>query len=231
MKILHITDLHSYKPFYQWVAEQAHHYDAICITGDLIAGAGHYAANESVEQQIAFIKQWSSTITTPLFLCSGNHDLDVEDELNFDPNDFSSAIDDEDGYHQSDAIDVAPSSNWLLNCKSHNVFTDGDIQTINHITIGVAAYQTEQLSRYAQCDILLHHEPPANTKTAIQDNTDWGSECLFEALNNKVISPQYVLCGHVHKPLKNLDNIHNTVIYNPGASFIAQEPKHNIITL
>lgn len=163
-----------------------------------------------------------------LFLCSGNHDLEIEDELNFDLNDFSSAMDDDEGYHQNDDIENKPASNWLLSCKSQNVFTDGDIQVINSITIGVAAYQTEQLSRFAQCDILLHHEPPANTKTAIQDNTDWGSKCLYDALK-KIIAPQYVLCGHVHKPLAHNSKIKNTIIINPGACFTAQEPRHQII--
>ena len=83
------------------------------------------------------------------------------------------------------------------------------------------------LSRFNLCNILIHHEPPAHTATAIQQGEDFGNDELYYALKNKTISPDYVLCGHVHSPDKNRVSIHKTIICNPGASFNDTVPNKN----
>jgi len=54
---------------------------------------------------------------------------------------------------------------------------------------------------------------------------------LYLALTHEHIKPHYVLCGHVHKPKSNKDQIKNTIVLNPGATFDNDGPKHNYITL
>jgi Icc-related predicted phosphoesterase len=65
----------------------------------------------------------------------------------------------------------------------------------------------------------------------MQDGADWGNSKLYQALKNKIISPDYVLCGHVHHPNKTSSRINKTVIFNPGADFTKKIPKHRILVL
>ncbi|RXK53499.1 hypothetical protein ESB00_17555 [Oleiharenicola lentus] len=69
MKILHVTDLHGNLPWYHWLAREAHRYDLICLSGDLIE------LNDSAPQQMAAITEVLAGIRTPLAICSGNHDM------------------------------------------------------------------------------------------------------------------------------------------------------------
>ncbi|GEM_PF-4349876 len=73
--------------------------------------------------------------------------------------------------------------------------------------------------------------PPENTATSNQKGKDWGCMDLYLALTHEHIKPHYVLCGHVHKPKSNKDQIKNTIVLNPGATFDNDGPKHNYITL
>ena len=36
MKLLHVADLHFRTRWFEWVAAQAPHYDAVCVAGDLL---------------------------------------------------------------------------------------------------------------------------------------------------------------------------------------------------
>jgi Icc-related predicted phosphoesterase len=68
MKILHVTDLHGELPWYQWLAREAHKFDLVCLSGDLIH------LDDSASRQIAEVTRVLREIRTPLAICSGNHD-------------------------------------------------------------------------------------------------------------------------------------------------------------
>lgn len=71
MKILHITDIHFKIFVFDWIASHQNQYDAICITGDFL----DESCDTTVNDQVNYISDWLSRIITPIFVCSGNHDL------------------------------------------------------------------------------------------------------------------------------------------------------------
>ena len=81
MKILHTTDLHFTKHWFTWIALQQNNYDVFCITGDFLESS----KDETLLEQIEWISSWMKSFKKPLFVCSGNHDieeLENEDWLN-----------------------------------------------------------------------------------------------------------------------------------------------------
>ena len=88
MKILHTTDLHFTKHWFTWIALQQNNYDVFCITGDFLESSN----DETLLEQIEWISSWMKSFKKPLFVCSGNHDieeLENEDWLNQIPNVYS----------------------------------------------------------------------------------------------------------------------------------------------
>lgn len=74
LTILHVTDLHFYKPYYQWILEQIGSFDVLCITGDLI-GEMHPSARTSKTRQINWVsndKINNSLISNPGASFDGN---------------------------------------------------------------------------------------------------------------------------------------------------------------
>lgn len=223
MTILHVTDLHFYKPYYQWILEQVGNFDILCLTGDLI-GEMRPTARINKTSQINWVSKWIEQLTMPTFICSGNHDVDGDndDDLLLDLGDF---IND---------VGCCPSIDetfWLNKIKNPQVFTDNRIHTIRSITFGCVPYYGYGLDEYSNCDVLLHHDPPDNSKTCIQAGCAFGSLELYQSLIMGIISPSYVLCGHVHRPLANEDKIRNSFVINPGASFGGNMPNHKYITI
>ena len=71
MKILHITDLHFNKKWFEWIAQQENFFDVFCISGDFLESS----KDETLKEQIEWITQWIKKFEKPLFTCSGNHDI------------------------------------------------------------------------------------------------------------------------------------------------------------
>lgn len=64
--------------------------------------------------------------------------------------------------------------------------------------------------------------------------SEWVSKWLKELdkyLAIRVISPRYILCGHVENPSANRDCIFGVEIVNPGAQHNALVPNHKIIKI
>lgn len=72
MHLLHVTDLHFHRPWFQWVARCANDFDAIVISGDVL-DLYHPTPQDA---QIEWVSGWAGTVEVPLVICSGNHDLD-----------------------------------------------------------------------------------------------------------------------------------------------------------
>jgi len=84
LKILHTTDLHFNKKWFEWIEQQQHNFDIFCISGDFLESS----KDETLKEQIEWITQWIKKFKKPLFTCSGNHDIgELDDEkwlLNID---------------------------------------------------------------------------------------------------------------------------------------------------
>lgn len=95
---------------------------------------------------------------------------------------------------------------------------DGAIVDLNGLKFGSIAYGCEEYHCYADCNVILHHEPPAKLKVSIQSGNDFGSKPLLAALKTGELKPDWMMCGHVHSPLQHLSRFRSTRISNPGTS-------------
>lgn len=198
MKILHTTDLHFNKKWFEWISSQQNSFDIFCITGDFLESS----KDESLVDQIQWVTNWMKNFKKPLFVCSGNHD--IED------------LDNEE---------------WLNNIS--NIYADNSKATINGVKFGCVPYIAPDFFEYDECDVMLYHIPPANTKTS-QHKTkkeEWGDRELFRVLNHKIIKPKYLLCGHLHHPISTIDRVQNTTIYNCGVDKKSTIPAHHILKI
>lgn len=124
---------------------------------------------------------------------------------------------------------IAGSAKWLTKLP----YSDGSITKINNITIGCAPEDCEDFYKYRNCDILLHHYPPSDSKTATdQYGNNFGNFFLKQDL--KILNCTYILCGHIHQPIarrvrrtQNLDRF----IYNAGGNHKPDKVQHLIIEI
>lgn len=198
MKILHTTDLHFNKNWFTWIASQQKNYDVFCITGDFLESS----KDETLLEQIEWISSWMKSFKKPLFVCSGNHDIEE--------------LENED---------------WLNQIP--NVYSDNSIKTINGIKFGCIPYIAPDFFEFDECDILLYHLPPAQSKTAIHKttNVDWGDKEVARLLQKKILRPKVLLCGHMHYPTDTIDTVSKSMIYNPGVDQYKEIPNHFIIKI
>lgn len=198
MKILHATDLHFTKKWFDWIEQQQSNFDVCCITGDFLESS----KEETLQQQIEWITNWMKRFKKPLFVCSGNHDIEE--------------LENED---------------WL--CKIPNIYSDNSIKTIDGVRFGCVPYIAPDFLEFDECDVILYHLPPANTKTAIHKttNSDWGDKELARLLQKKILRPKVLLCGHMHYPTDIIDMVNKSMIYNPGVDKSKEIPNHYIIKI
>jgi len=196
MKILHTTDLHFNKHWFEWIANQQKKYDIFCITGDFLEDR----KEENLLEQIDWITHWMKSFKKPLFICSGNHDIEE--------------LENED---------------WFNNIS--NIYSDNTTKTIDDIKFGCIPYIAPEFDDFWNCDVILYHLPPANTKTSKHKDTenDWGDKQFARYLKNGLLKPKIVLSGHMHYPIATNDKIKTTMIYNPGVNKKSDIPNHLVI--
>ncbi|MGJ0355102.1 metallophosphoesterase family protein [Aliarcobacter cryaerophilus] len=198
MKILHTTYLHFNKQWFKWIEAQQNKYDIFCITGDFL----NDSKDETLLEQIEWITIWMKLFKKPLFVCSGNHDieeLENEDWLYKIPNVYSdNSIKTINGIKFGCIPYIAP--NFIE-------FHECDI-------------------------FLYHLPPSnTTTSTHNKTNKDWGDKELSRLLKKKIISPKIILCGHLHHPTDTIDKINNTKIYNAGVNKENLIPNYHIIQI
>ena len=198
MKILHVSDLHYNKSHFEWVAREQDDYDVICMTGDFL---DEQLGDE--EEQVEWVVNWIKSIKTPLFVCSGNHDVNIEN-----------------------------SENWLNEIEKKDYYCDGTRVEIMGVKIACAPYENYEGFDDFDCDVLLNHLPPSQTKTAVtQNGEDWGDRQLYRALKYQLIRPKIVLSGHVHNPQSRIDELYGVQIYNPALEIVSTKPKYHMIDI
>ncbi|OBT08454.1 hypothetical protein A9267_10870 [Shewanella sp. UCD-FRSSP16_17] len=161
----------------------------------------HFNQAYSITAQIEWLQSWLKAFKVPIFVCTGNHD----------------------------EMESSENMHWLSNISG--VRSDGCIEVIEQIRFGCIPYEFEAFEHFRSCDVLLHHEPPSSLKVSKQSGQDFGSDSLRTALKNDTLKPKWILCGHVHKPIKNVSKFKGVIISNPGANQNCSIPNHHWITL
>jgi Icc-related predicted phosphoesterase len=220
MKILVSSDLHYRLKQFDWLASQAHNYDAVIIAGDML----DISSSLDLNVQIVVIKKCLKKISeqSRLLVCSGNHDGNEKNEA--------------DEY-------IAP---WLQDIQEEQIHVDGESIMIGNslftifpwwdgdVTLQQVSAQFEQASQQANGQwIWIYHAPPDNSPTS------WvGKRHIGDAELNKWIEqyqPDMVITGHIHEsPFKRdgswADQIGRTWVFNAG-SHIGDVPAHIVLDL
>lgn len=147
MRILHVSDLHFRRDWYDWVAGQTPQYDTVVISGDLLCLFPSHRTR--IGAQIKWVLAWLKTFPGRLYLCSGNHDwLPTGNNL---------------GYPKH-ALD----GRWLRDCKRPGLFVDRDTDTFGGYRVTCCGWLEVpwDLPRDLPA-IVVAHAPPAGTPTAV----------------------------------------------------------------
>lgn len=186
MKLLHVSDLHFNRAWFNWVAEHATDFDTVAITGDLI-GSANLAP---VEKQIEWLRAWMRKFPRQVLLCSGNHDQrspDIPMHL----------------------------SRWLSALDLPNVVRDDQKIAVGGWSFECVPWGA-QPSEGGADRITLLHCPPEGAKTSISDPecVDWGDFDLAENLRIGLNAPWLLLGGHVHRCRRWCDRVGKTWTLN-----------------
>ncbi len=218
MKLLVVADLHYSLKQFDWIVAQSEFYDAVVLAGDLLDISSHL----DLEVQILVVRKYLRRIAgkTPVFVCSGNHDLDARNQ-----------------HYEAHA-------EWLNYLDGRNLYVDGRSLVVDRINFTVFPWwdgpktREELVELFEQGDearkrekvpwVWIYHSPPFGTKTSWTGRKDFGDRYLSEWI--KTYQPDLVLSGHIHNaPFHNggawVDRIENTWVFNPGKQ-IGDYPTH-----
>lgn len=215
MRLLLVSDLHYSLPLFDWVLEVAGGFDVVVMAGDHL----DLASLVDRRAQAVVVKKYFARIQakTRLLICSGNHDLDSENEAG------------------------EQTAKWLLGAHNKGVLSDGDSVLIEDTLFTMCAWWDGPVSREAigaqlaeaakkrpKHWIWIYHAPPANSPVA------WGGQRYFgdDALKKWIeeYRPDIVMSGHVHEaPYVDkgswVDRVGQTWIFNTG-HYLGAPPAH-----
>ncbi len=198
MKILHTTDLHFNKGWFEWVALQQKSFDLFCITGDFLEPS----SSESLSEQIAWVSQWMKAFKKPLFICSGNHDIEVAENQEWF-NHITSIYSDNT---------IQTIEGITFGCIP---YTDPEFDAFGECDV-----------------VLYHLPPAyTKTSYHEKKHEERGDRTFYKKIKEKVLTPSIVLCGHVHKPTDTRDMLDDILIYNPGVNKKSPIPNHFCIDI
>ena len=199
MTILHVTDFHFNKRWFDWLLHRAPPHDLAVMSGDMLDLAGATPHHN----QIAWVTAWLNHYPRPMCVCSGNHDLEWHDRM-----------------------ERWTPAYWLRYLSNPNVWRDGqrvELDGVSLINIGCS-----MRPKGAEADIWVVHAPPSKTLVAARaDGTDGGDPDLVEPARR--YAPKLVLSGHVHNPLHWRERSDTTLFLNPGYNADAAFPNHIVV--
>jgi predicted phosphodiesterase len=145
MRILHISDLHMNKRWFDWVAANARRFDACCLSGDLLDMFTFDQLQSSEKTQTSWALRWLATFPGRLFVCSGNHDYLIGE-----------------------------GAAWLQAARSSNVSVDGDSAALGDWNVFCKPWEGEVIPR-GELVVLLAHAPPERLEVSTDGAGDHGS--------------------------------------------------------
>ncbi len=206
MKLLVVADIHYALKQFDWLVGVAHRYDLVIIAGDLLEIASSVDRRAQIVVINTYLRKLSSM--TRVIACSGNHDLDAEDE-------------------NGERIAA-----WMADLEAVGVGVDGATHLIDGIRFSVLPWWDGAVTRGAvdkqlQADAALGHErwvwvyhaPPADSPVSWSGRRHFGDPQLVQWI--EIHRPELVLSGHVHQsPFVAdgswVDRIDQTWVFNTG---------------
>lgn len=199
MTILHVTDFHFNKRWFDWLLHRAPAHDLVVMSGDML----DLAVATPQRRQIEWVSDWLNDFPRPISVCSGNHDLEWD----------------------SEAERWMPAY-WLRDIVNPHVWTDGQRVTLDGLSFLNLGASTRP--KGGKADVWVVHAPPSKTLVATRPNgADAGDPDLVAAVRR--YAPRLVLSGHVHTPLHWRERCDATLFLNPGRSTDGCIPNHILV--
>lgn len=202
MRILHCTDFHGNKAWFDWLAERAGDYDLTCLTGDHL----DLLDLNRINAQLSMVSAELGRVCAPLALSSGNND----------------------SFGGPPAPANLQHAAWLTELRRTDVWIDGDGFEVGGMRFRCIGWNAPLPSADAD-ETWLYHAPPARSPVAVDSCAgDVGDEILGE-LCRAGSGPAMVLSGHQHDPRQWACRVGRTWCLNPGNNRHASVPNHIII--
>lgn len=199
MIILHVTDFHFHKRWFDWLSDKAPPHDLLVMSGDML----DLSDPTPSRKQICWVSEWFKDYPRPISVCSGNHDLEWDAEA-----------------------ELWTPAYWLREIAGPEIGTDGQRVTLDDLSLLNISCTTRP--KGGDADIWIAHAPPAGTTVATRINgRDAGDPDLVGALRR--YSPRAILSGHVHDPVAWFENRNSTLLLNPGRDAAARIPNHILL--
>lgn len=206
MKILALSDLHFGLTQFDWLAQQAHRYDAVIIAGDLLDISGHL----DLDSQITVVAKYLRAISaqTRLLVCSGNHDGDEKNA-------------------SQEYV-----ARWLQRVRAAGLTVDGTGLDLPGLRLSVCPWWDGPATREAMQEFLraeklhatqawlwVHHAPPNGVGVSWTGKEHAGDAFLAATITE--LAPDFVFSGHIHNsPFRTggawAARIGPTWVFNPG---------------
>lgn len=199
MTILHVTDFHFNKHWFDWLLYRAPAHDLTALSGDLL----DLASPTPHRQQIAWVSAWLRRYPRLLCVASGNHDLEWHDES-----------------------ERWMPAYWLRYIANPHLWIDNQRVKLNGTSILNIGCATRPKGGAA--DIWVVHAGPTDTLvTARSSGGDGGDPDLNASVKRH--APRLVLSGHVHDPVHWRHRDDATLFLNPGCNPQAEIPNHILV--
>jgi len=207
VQILVVSDLHYTLKQLDWVAAVATDFDVVVIAGDLL----DISSIVEPDAQITVVLEYLSRIAakTTLVVCSGNHDLNAQNELG------------------------ERAAKWLDAARGTGIYVDGTHFVSERVMVTVCPWwdgpRTRDVVDRQLIDdaslvgdrqwIWVYHAPPDTSSTSWTGKRHYGDEELVRWIERH--EPAIVVSGHVHQsPFAKggawIDRIGSTVVLNAG---------------
>ena len=199
MIILHVTDFHFNKRWFDWLPDNAPAHDLLVMSGDML----NLSDPAPHRKQIYWVADWIRDYPLPIAICSGNHDLEWDPET-----------------------ELWTPAYWLRELAGPHVLTDGQRVTLDGFSLLSISCTTRP--KGAEADIWVTHAPPTGTVVATRaSGRDAGDRDLVAPVRR--YKPRAVLAGHVHDPRHWFEEKDSTLFLNPGRTANARIPNHILL--
>lgn len=199
MTILHVSDFHFNRRWFDWLLRRAPAHDLVVMSGDLL----DLSAATPHRRQIAWVSDWLNDYPRPLCVCSGNHDLEWDA-----------------------ATERWAPAYWLRDLVNPNVWSDGTRIELNGLSVRTIGCTTRP--KGGDADVWVVHAPPTGTLVSTRaTGGDAGDPDLVPPVRRH--RPRVVLSGHVHQPSHWCDRRDGTLYLNPGRTPDAEFPNHVLV--
>ena len=199
MTILHVTDFHFHKRWFDWLLHHAPAHDLVVMSGDLL----DLSIATPHRRQIESVSEWLNDFPRPICISSGNHDLEWDSET-----------------------ERWTPAYWLRSVSNPLVWADGRRVVLNNISFLNIGATTRP--KGGDADVWVVHAPPTGTLVAQRSTgVDAGDPELVGPIRR--YSPRLVLSGHVHTPRHWREHGDGTLFLNPGRNADGPFPNHVLI--